>query len=155
MCESAEVRRESAEPVSAESRESAAYPVGEADYSDSPPERTSTPTKTAAELKKEERMTISAIAIATTSQRAHYFVVDDNGDYEHKRYDVVGYAAMGGEVWPVRVVDRWGRGVLAGSDLDPDKEWFLGVLLAGEGLAEFGEAVDLEIREKLHAARAQ
>lgn len=89
----------------------------------------------------------------TSARRAHYLYLDKDGRHDFVEYDVEGWAAMDGEIWPVRLHQRWGRGILAGSDLDPDKENFLGVLLAGESLTAFGEEVDYEILERLHAAQ--
>lgn len=73
----------------------------------------------------------------------------DEDEWKAVRWSVTGWAAMGGCLWPVRVEDRTGRGVLCGSEHDPLREDFLGVLVAGAPLADLGPEVDALIRERL------
>jgi hypothetical protein len=92
--------------------------------------------------------------------RAHYYVRDrvlaagadevqgtraDEEGWKAVRWPVMGWAAMGASLWPVRVEDKTGRGVLVGSSGDPLKEFLLGVFVAGISNEELGDAVDAQI----------
>lgn len=103
---------------------------------------------------------ITAVSMSITSHRAHYYtrasVSDDavprgsggGSRWKHCRWPVMAWAAQGGALWPVRLEERTGRGVLCGTAGDPLREDFLGVLTAGSSLAELGDEVDLLIRER-------
>lgn len=97
---------------------------------------------------KQSAEPITGLVLDVTSHRVHYGVMED-GVFVHKRWPVLGYAAQGGYIYPVRLEDRTGRGVLCGTAADPLRENFLGVLVAGAGLEELGEEVDLQIRQMI------
>jgi hypothetical protein len=65
--------------------------------------------------------------------RARYGFFDEgvDGGLRIDKYSIVGWAAVGLEVWPLRM-DGSGRGVLVGSDGDPDREALLVVGMPGE-----------------------
>lgn len=97
--------------------------------------------------------TITAVDMnAALPWRAHYIArAPDSGKLEPMRWPVVGMAARGDGLWPVRLEDNTGRGVLVGSDTDPLREGFLGVLVAGEPLSSLGDDVDERVRAMIRA----
>jgi len=91
---------------------------------------------------------ITGVVLSVTSHRAHYGYME-SGDFVHRRWPVLGWAARGPTLYPVRVEDVTGRGVLVGTDADPLADHFLGVLMAGAGLEELGDEVDIRIRKMI------
>jgi len=65
---------------------------------------------------------------------------------------VVGWAAKDHIVWPLRVEDRTGRGVLVGSPTDPLRDGLLGVFVAGIRDEELGDAIDAKIADLTRGA---
>jgi hypothetical protein len=95
---------------------------------------------------------IAGLAFPPQSYRAHYLVRgEESGRLEHVRWDVIGFAAVGVVLYPVRLESVSGRGVLVGSEWDPEVDGFLGVQIAGAPLSELGEDVDLRARELIRA----
>ncbi len=68
----------------------------------------------------------------------------------HRKDEVIGWAAMGEHVYGVRVETLTGKGVLVGSELDPDREHLMAVLTAGRDLADVPGA-DERVRAKVLA----
>lgn len=82
-----------------------------------------------------EQVTVTALAVDPhRGWRARYGYFDDEEDSGLRvdRYDVVGWACLGRDIWPVRVEAASGRGILVGSALDPDRDALLAVLTPGE-----------------------
>jgi hypothetical protein len=81
--------------------------------------------------------------------RAHY-VWTQNANVQHRRAEVVGWAATGHDLWPIRVEPTTGRGVLVGSELDEDRELLVGVLLASESWEDM-PGIDEHVRAMIRA----
>lgn len=96
---------------------------------------------------------ITGLAIADRAWRATYGHVDDDepGGFRVDRYAVIGWAARGPDVWPVRVEAVTGRGVLVGSALDPDRDALLAVLTAGESWEDVVPDADERVRAIIRA----
>ena len=86
------------------------------------------------------------------SWRAVYGWPDDDADggFRVEKFAVLGWAARGDAVLPVRVEARSGRGVLVGSDLDPWVDWLLAVLTAGQDWQQI-DGVDSRVRAMIVA----
>lgn len=84
--------------------------------------------------------------------RCHYIArSEDDGKLKPMRWSVVGMAATDTGIYPLRVEDRTGRGVLIGHDSDPLVDGFLGVLVAGEPVSALGDEVDERARALIRA----
>lgn len=83
----------------------------------------------------------------------------DEPGWKAVKWPTYGWAARGGVLWPVRIEDKTGRGVLVGSDADPLREYLLGVFSAGISPEELGEAIDDQIsrmgRDGVEAGHAE
>jgi hypothetical protein len=94
---------------------------------------------------------IAGLAFPPQAYRAHYLAAGESGRLEHVRWDVIGWAAVGTVLYPVRLEHVTGRGVLVGSEWDPELAGFLGVQIAGAPLSELGEEVDRKARDLIRA----
>jgi hypothetical protein len=77
---------------------------------------------------------IGGLATADRPWRARYafWDPDEPTGVRIEKYNVIAWAASGTDVWPVRVDSSSGRGVLVGSDVDPDRDALLVVGMPGE-----------------------
>lgn len=75
---------------------------------------------------------ISSVSIDRACPWRAFYVWMEDGEVQQRRDNVVGWAAVGLVLFPVRIDPTSGQGVLIGSAHDKDAECLMGVLGAGE-----------------------
>lgn len=94
-------------------------------------------------------MEITTLCIADRVMRAWYFRLDGR-QVNYDKHCVIGWAAVGMDVWPVRVEATSGRGVLVGSPWDPDRDRLLAIGQPNDGWEQL-PGVDEKIRALIRA----
>lgn len=95
---------------------------------------------------------IRGLVAADRSWRAWYawWDPDESSGVRVEKHTVIGWAAVGDQIWPVRVEAQTARGVLAGSSGDSWRDALLGVLVPGDDWADIAD-VDSRIRGIIRA----
>lgn len=96
---------------------------------------------------------IRGLVAAEYTWRASYAWRDDDepGGLRVEKHKIVGWAAQGEEIWPVRIEASSARGVLVGSDSDPDREALLYCGMPGDDWEAMPWA-ESRVREILYGA---
>lgn len=97
-------------------------------------------------------LAITSVSLDRSSPwRAHYVWVDEEANVQHRRDIVVGWAAVGDELLPVRVEPMTGRGLLVGTDRDPDNDYLVGVIPASDSWEDL-PGMDEHVRALIRSA---